>query len=209
MGNLFPDTGKSFPLGKNLEPEEIKSLLAEGWAFRIKESHGKRYITRRKGGKERSIGPYSEDLWNLINKGQKPAKASSTETKEHEAVTTASSLESSMNILSRIESLESEVKQLKSLSDPVKVKIAKCCHIASQHGKKYCKTWSWEIRPNNLAKILPNVSFRKEKIYGEARWHVSPHPEICGPCTKFMENLPLSSDQLFRLHELLGAIRSR
>jgi len=42
--------------------QQIKEWIAEGWAFRVKESHGRPYITRRKSGLERSLGLYNEDL---------------------------------------------------------------------------------------------------------------------------------------------------
>ena len=46
--------------------EEIRQWKIDGWGFRIKTVKGNRYITRRKGKKERSLGKFDEKLWKLI-----------------------------------------------------------------------------------------------------------------------------------------------
>jgi hypothetical protein len=45
---------------------EIEEWKKDGWSFRIKTVKGKRYITRRKDGRERSLGRYDADLWRII-----------------------------------------------------------------------------------------------------------------------------------------------
>ncbi|EMR74281.1 hypothetical protein MCGE09_00648, partial [Thaumarchaeota archaeon SCGC AB-539-E09] len=50
---------------KNRE-EDIKKYIFDGWNFRRKISKNREYITRRKGQVERSLGPYTDDLWSLI-----------------------------------------------------------------------------------------------------------------------------------------------
>lgn len=46
--------------------ESLIKYRDEGWRFSIKNVKGKKYITRKLKGEERSLGPYSDDLWNLI-----------------------------------------------------------------------------------------------------------------------------------------------
>ena len=46
--------------------DEIIEWKRDGWSFRVKEVKGKRYITRRKGGKERSLGRFDDGLWSMI-----------------------------------------------------------------------------------------------------------------------------------------------
>jgi len=46
--------------------ETIEGLLREGWRFRVKSSKGKKYISARKSGEERGIGPFKQDLWDAI-----------------------------------------------------------------------------------------------------------------------------------------------
>jgi len=50
---------------------QLKNWRDEGWTFRIKKSKKKDYITRRKGGVERSLGPFNRDLWKKISEIQK------------------------------------------------------------------------------------------------------------------------------------------
>jgi hypothetical protein len=52
-------------------PEEWKSLplqemVDQGWKPRTKKVRGQLYLTLRKGQHDKSLGPYSEDKWNLL-----------------------------------------------------------------------------------------------------------------------------------------------
>ena len=47
----------------------LESLIKsrdDGWRFSIKNVKGKKYITRKRKGEERSLGPYNDGLWSLI-----------------------------------------------------------------------------------------------------------------------------------------------
>ena len=55
---------------KSYSEEEIKEFIEDGWSFRIKKSGDRHYITRRKGQAEKSLGPYTEELWDMIIKSQ-------------------------------------------------------------------------------------------------------------------------------------------
>ena len=48
--------------------DEIRNWKKDGWSFRVKVVKGKKYITRRKRKQEKSLGRYSDKLWNLIEK---------------------------------------------------------------------------------------------------------------------------------------------
>lgn len=48
--------------------EDIRAFIREGWNFRVKPSRGRRYITRRRGQDEKSLGPYSDELWGTIER---------------------------------------------------------------------------------------------------------------------------------------------
>ena len=41
-------------------------LINEGWKPRIKTKKNRRYITVRKGNNERSLGPYTDELWEKV-----------------------------------------------------------------------------------------------------------------------------------------------
>ena len=45
---------------------EIEGLVNEGWKPRIKNRKNRRYITLRRGNKERSLGPYTDELWDKV-----------------------------------------------------------------------------------------------------------------------------------------------
>ena len=45
---------------------EIEGLIDEGWKPRIKTRKNRKYITLRKGNKEKSLGPFTEKLWDEI-----------------------------------------------------------------------------------------------------------------------------------------------
>jgi ribosomal protein L34 len=48
--------------------DDIKSWKDDGWTFRVKTVKGKKYITRRKGKQEKSLGRFDEKLWKLIHR---------------------------------------------------------------------------------------------------------------------------------------------
>ena len=48
------------------EEERIKKLVEEGWNFRRREISGHDYIIAYKGGKEKSLGSFSDEKWNLL-----------------------------------------------------------------------------------------------------------------------------------------------
>ena len=52
-------------------PEEWKSLplqemVDQGWTPRTKKVHGRLYLTLRKGQRDKSLGQYSQEKWNLL-----------------------------------------------------------------------------------------------------------------------------------------------
>ena len=52
--------------GNRVNRWRISKYRDDGWKFTIKNVSGKKYITRKRKEEERSLGPYSDDLWNLI-----------------------------------------------------------------------------------------------------------------------------------------------
>ena len=51
-----------------ISPNEVAELAREGWRFRVKVVKGRRYITAMRGRRERSLGPYSEELLVLTRR---------------------------------------------------------------------------------------------------------------------------------------------
>ena len=50
------------------DKEKIKKFVAEGWNFRRREICRHDYIIAYKGGKEKSLGSYSDEKWNISKK---------------------------------------------------------------------------------------------------------------------------------------------
>lgn len=55
--------------------EDIIELHRKGWSFRVKTVKGKQYFSARKGGEERGLGPYTQDLRKLISELSKPRQS--------------------------------------------------------------------------------------------------------------------------------------
>lgn len=49
---------------------QLKNWRDEGWVFRVKKTRKKRYIVRNKGQSEKSLGRFTDELWNKINEIQ-------------------------------------------------------------------------------------------------------------------------------------------
>ncbi len=49
-----------------IENVDLEALRNAGWRARIKTVSDRKYITLRRKGKERSLGPYNEKLWNEL-----------------------------------------------------------------------------------------------------------------------------------------------
>ena len=47
---------------------DIDGLLRDGWTPRLKVVGGRRYVTLRKGNRERSLGPYTPKLWEEVKR---------------------------------------------------------------------------------------------------------------------------------------------
>ena len=56
------------PLFNPMDLEEAKRLIREG-GYRpyIRKSGGRRYITLKRGSRELSVGPYTEELWQALD----------------------------------------------------------------------------------------------------------------------------------------------
>ena len=44
----------------------IADMIDKGWRLRVKTTGDRSYITMRLGNQERSLGPYTEERWNLL-----------------------------------------------------------------------------------------------------------------------------------------------
>jgi hypothetical protein len=52
--------------------EDVEQLHHTGWSFRVKTVKKKQYLSARKGGEEKGLGLYTQDLRKLISEFSKP-----------------------------------------------------------------------------------------------------------------------------------------
>jgi hypothetical protein len=145
--------------------ENLEQRIAEGWRFRIKTSRGHRYITRRRGGQERSLGRYTDHLWKQIQALiQSPTQ-------------TATELD---NVKTTLEAIKQEIRQVKAELDAVnanreltslhtirelirkRMQIRPCAHLTDDG---FCSS-PYKIQPSRTS------SDQKEVRIGQATFYL-------------------------------------
>jgi len=185
----------------SLEKGQIESWIAEGWTFRVKEIHGKRYMTRRKGKLERSLGPFSEEKWRQISNykakfEEKPAKPAAF---TDEQLTVLSQLRE------RVDGIEGLLKRLKKeyldtkrkLEVPVDLlKESALRRVRDDHfgcfhmGKDgYCTWWHYYGRKSLHEQKEDSITEGGilKKVW---RDNVKSNPEICASCPSYTPRIP-------------------
>lgn len=163
---------------------EIKAHIDDGWYFRRKRSMGRDYITRRKGQKERSLGPFDEDLWNLIKRTR---------------VDEASEKASPMTEL-KLDTMQSEkIDDYLNLYDLLtnRLSIERAAHLmltCTYKGEDgFCSYWSWSVKPSfyELASKLGHENdFSTKEVTGDngskRKWFVRALPWFCENCPVYV-----------------------
>lgn len=175
--------------------EKIEKYAKNDWNFRRRIINDIEYILTYKGRKERSLGPFSQEKWNLLIElgAVRPS---------HDIVN------SKIEILeTEMESVKTDVSELfewKSKRDSVDTsldwKVANCFYAKTYMGKNtFCSRFFWDRKPYKIVKRFPNLTFKKSAMDFDGKnrkWRFIPHPDICGLCSpidnlfsKFNENL--------------------
>jgi len=135
---------------KGFDEEDVLGYVRDGWHFRVKSVKGRKYITRRKGQKERGVGPFDPDLWASINLFTPQSAEEETSLIQEESV-----LEKGINDLPKgtpdwfRASVEFEMKWrrlLKDISMHRGLEMVRTCMHLDDEG--LCSYWSWENEPN-------------------------------------------------------------
>ncbi len=172
----------------------IEEYAAEGWTARKKVVTGREYIIVRLGGKDRSLGPSSDELWKRCQKlGMVKAKI------------TPEDFLNIQNILAKtnqeVTALRQELEKLKTKhekteTDPkseelLRWKISNCiyskCYLKQN---VFCSKYYWDIKPSNIIKRFPNVTFKRSAMdfdWANRKWRFIPHSDICGLCNPIDE----------------------
>ncbi len=174
-----------FPMVKNDE-EEIERFIFDGWSFRVKTVSGKRYITRRKGKKERGMGSFSDELWRLISDTLKGEDIRvSAESSESVHVHQESDVQEVF-----LDSRAHAHKLLEAgvLSDKGVYMWSNCVH---KDEEGYCLFWNWGERPGffRFSDELSLDLYTRKVVYlngvESSRWVFSASPWYCQSCPVF------------------------
>ena len=190
-------------VGKQLD---VEALLSEGWTPRVRHVKGKDYITLRKGSQERSLGPHSEELWRRVSvkAGTRPPKTPVEISKPPPAVGVQA--EELNRVKEQVQILLEKVDRFEAWSRLTEWKVENCRHIYEWFGHVICVAWRWDRKPTALMERLPRVQFARLKADWEKhRWYASPHPDLCGQCTKFMEAKPYGEHVAEKIEVIEGS----
>ncbi len=171
---------------KKLTENEIRAFLDDGWYFRKKRSMGRDYITRRKAQAEKSLGPYEDDLWNIIVKLEKEKFPKVLEP----TLKTDKDLD-----IKQTEKLDDYLNLAKDLSQHLSYERAAHltlnCKYKGRDG--FCSYWSWGVQPSFfiLAKEVGHGNdFDKRKVAedqgSESKWFVRAMPWFCKDCPVYV-----------------------
>lgn len=148
MGNhslLLVPVKMSGKLWETMVGEHIR----DGWKFRVKTSKGIKYITRRRGQKERGMGRFTEEHWSVIERLKQEHLGTDILAQEDVAARTYTPTESKntemedMTMrLSRHEFLVKKIDDHIALYRGT-VKMVGCMYNINNH----CTYWTWSRRP--------------------------------------------------------------
>jgi len=173
---------------KAITKEEIESLIKDDHYFRRKTVNGHNYITARKGDKEISLGPFSEDIWEYIQQKIK-AKVDSQHNQN------PPTLNHSVQKMEGYDAIQNEMRQI---SDSMRTylgayKTGLCLFVGED---RYCQYWRIHDKPiylDMLRKQFGNDAMVKVKEKnGSEYWAVKAFGFTCRDCTAFLDERMLN-----------------
>lgn len=181
--------------------EEISNYIDQGYYFRVKEVNGKKYITRRKGREEKSLGPHTERVWSTILNAQKQKNESNSE-KPAEPTSEQPDEKPIQAAHGILEQLKEEISLSKAL-----IMFTNCLHIM----EGICMYWHWETRPgffDTLDRLdsVPQSSYMLTDIVQEGRiekrWTVKAQGLFCMNCPAYISEKDIAFVEAFKyFHE--------
>ncbi len=155
----------------NYSEEDIINFIRKGWNFRVRPRKGRRYIFRRKKQVERSLGPYSDELWDTITRlrEQAPHFPGIVSEKMKEQEWASKLLDERLN-------LERSVYMMMN-----------CVHKDSEGN---CTSWSWSGKPGfyeDAEKIFRAEDIKSVGTRSQPKWIARASPWFCKHCPIFKE----------------------
>jgi ElaB/YqjD/DUF883 family membrane-anchored ribosome-binding protein len=169
---------------RSFTDEELLTYLKVGWHFHLKKVSKYEYIVRRKGQVTRSLGRYSDELWNRIQnldhkltlelEGLLEEQSQTTDepTRKMRRKAHRSFVKAREHIITRTTYWRGTIKSLD------------CRYITDD----YCTHWLWEERMPFFSSIqdtkLPGTEYLRENKdkSGIKSWTVRAEPFYCSTC---------------------------
>lgn len=179
-----------------MEQDAIIRLLRDGWRPRIKRSKGYEYVSlrRRRGETEVALGRKTEALWRFVQANRPKGEVAQLTSKVHALERRTTQLQTELDALNA----------LKTQSRLTVEKAVHCRHIVTRSGERFCTAWTWPGRPRTLAALFPEVRFARNSVDRVQGWRLTPHPDVCAPCTRFMDLHPPNERDLAALTRRLA-----
>jgi len=181
---------------------DIEKLLLEGWRPRIKKVKERRYITVLKGKKERSLGPYTDELWDKVKPTDPwatPSQISELEKRIDKIEKTKR--ESNPSLLEkRIDNIDDALRGINSYSEALGLEFfnmmgelllsarerlrgnTACKHV-DEDG--VCNYWHWSCHAKQTPEYLRPM--KRDEIKGHTIYRVKviEHELFCSACPEY------------------------
>lgn len=150
--------------------EDARRYIDEGYSFRVKTVKNRKYITARKGQKEKSLGPYTEEKWRTIT-GMK--------------IEPVTGREKPVKKIFQENPLDAEINALKSIR--MLHKFMNCKHVSKERVCTY-----WKISNPDLIKMARDgLSETLYKVYADVKdgkvLQFRVIAMVCMDCTAFKD----------------------
>jgi len=150
--------------------EDARRYIDEGYSFRVKTVKNRKYITARKGQKEKSLGPYTEEKWRKVT-GMK--------------IEPVTGREKPVKEIHQENPLDAEINALKDIR--MIHKFMNCIHFGEGRVCTY-----WKISdPSLIRKAREGLERSRYEVYldgkGAEVMQFRVTPLICMDCTTFKE----------------------
>lgn len=174
-------------LGKN----EVTKLLEKGWRLRTKKVKDQRYISIRKGNREKGLGSYNQEKYNQLLSLQNNLPSSKPVTDIQETSRKSNVVPLSESIERQKRLTEELVKQLEKMQlYRGLIKSSECAHITD----RYCTYWNWEKKEqipksHRFTNPLWEPEFKEIIISetNERRWVARAAGSFCKYCSMFRQ----------------------
>lgn len=171
----------------DVSEESLRRYHKQGWNFFIRTVADWRYITIRRRGKERSLGPYSDDVWKVIE------SIDNQGTREDIVRSVSNKMKSSKSLTQPRVISETEDPFLKTVEEInqyiLMYKFQNCLQLEADG---FCGYWHLNELPEHGKQLNHKETeylFKKlNQDNGKTEaWALKPLPAICNNCPAYID----------------------